>query len=132
MMTRNLTTSTKANPPANSVATQLVLTNLLLALADLGGNAGYFALLLTLVTMPSLVGGLSMKMMEHILVKAGHAGNDLLVINQLPKSFFGWIQLISTLAFSAFFAFMQNFQLQSSKVRQHSSVEVLLSIYFFK
>ena len=128
MMTRNLTTSTKANPPANSVATQLVLTNLLLALADLGGNAGYFALLLTLVTMPSLVGGLSMKIMEHILVKAGHAGNDLLVINQLPKSFFGWIQLISTLAFSAFFAFMQNFQLQSSKVRQHSSVEVLLSI----
>ena len=128
MMTRNLTTSTKANPPANSVATQLVLTNLLLALADLGGNAGYFALLLTLVTMPSLVGGLSMKIMEHILVKAGHAGNDLLVINQLPKSFFGWIQLISTLAFSAFFAFMQNFQLQSSKVRQHSSVEFLLSI----
>ena len=122
MMTRNLTKSTKANPPANSVATQLVLTNLLLALADLGGNAGYFALLLTLVTMPSLVGGLSMKIMEHILVKAGHAGNDLLVINQLPKSFFGWIQLISTLAFSAFFAFMQNFQLQSSKVPQHSPV----------
>ena len=112
---------TKDDSPASTTSNQLVLTNLLLALADLGGAAGGLALGLTLFGMPLLVGVLRMEILQRLLAKAGHAGNDLRVLNK-QQSRSGEIQL--TFFFSAFCSFIQCFQLQSSKVSEGSNIPV--------
>ena len=121
-MAKIITILTKDDSPASTISTQLVLTNLWLALADLGGGfAGYWALFLTLVGMPGLVGNLRMWILPRLLAKAGHAGNDLRVLDK-PQSCFGKIQFFLTTAFSAFCSFIQCFQLQSSKVSKGSNI----------
>ena len=114
---------TKDDSPASTISTQLVLTNLLLALADLGGLAGGFALYLTLYVMPVLVGLLRMKILQRLLAKAGHAGNDLRVLDK-QQSCSGLIQFVLTWIFSCFCSFIQCFQLQSSKVSKGSNIAV--------
>ena len=122
-MAKIITILTKDDSPASTISTQLVLTNLLLALADLGGEAGLIALLLTLGLMPALVGLLRILALPRLLAKAGHAGNDLRVLNK-PQSCSGWIQWILTFIFSCYCSFIQCFQLQSSKVSEGSNIAV--------
>ena len=119
-MAKIITILTKDDSPASTISTQLVLTNLLLALADLGGVAGNWALALTLLTTPVLVGSLRMMILQNLLAKAGHTGNDLRVLDK-PQS---WIQLFFTMFFSFFCSFIQCFQLQSSKVSEGSNIAV--------
>ena len=116
-------------PPASTTSTQLVLTNLLLALADLAdlGALGALALVLTLTLMPWLVGGLRMKILQHHLAKAGHAAHDLCVLNnkgsQMCLMWIPWfLTRFLTWFFSCFCSFIQSFQLQSSKVSVNSNM----------
>ena len=104
-----ITILTKDDSPASTISTQLVLTNLCLAGADLGGVAGPVALFFTLGCMPVLVGLLRMKILPLLLAKAGHSGNDLRVRNGF--GFLTWI-------FNCYCSFIQCFQLQSSKVSE--------------
>ena len=122
MMIRILTKDVTA--PASTISTQLLLTNLLLALADLPGKAGYYALYLTLALIPMLVGGLRMIILRRLLAKAGHASNDLSVLNKRPQSYVGKISWFYTMIFSWFCSFIQSFQLQSSKVSDDSNIAV--------
>ena len=96
------------------MSTQLLLTNTLLAIADLPGVAGYIALALTLWFVPLVVFPLRFR----LLLCLGLADNDLRVLNNLeiPTSKLGIIQLVLKMFFTAYCSFMQSFQLQSSKV----------------
>ena len=112
------------------MSTQLLLTNTLLAIADLPGLAGYFALFSTFVFVPLVVGLLRLR-----LSKVGHADNDLQVLKKRPTSCLGMIQKSVTTYFSLFCCFMQSFQLQSSKVsndykRKVQSILNFDKIYF--
>ena len=120
---KKITISTKDDSPASTISTQLVLPNLWLALADLGGEARMFALPLTLACMPWLVATLRIEILHRLLAKAGHSGNDLRVLDK-PQSRSGLIQFIFTLFFSLYCSFIQCFQLQSSKVSEGSNIAV--------
>ena len=92
----------------------------MLALAYLGGELGYNALALTLASMPFLVGALRMGILRRLLANAGHAANDLRVLNIPPQSLLGqsqWLlKFLATVFFSLYCSFVQSLQLQSSKV----------------
>ena len=124
MMIRILTKDVTA--PASTISTQLLLTNLLLAIADLPGEVGSLALALALASMPGLVGLLRMLILPRLLAKAGHAANDLCVISKPPPSCLGKIQWnltnILTMFFSFCCSFIQCFQLQASKVSDDSNI----------
>ena len=112
-----MTTLSKDFTPASTISTQLLLTNLLLAIADLPGLAGGIALGLTLGLFPWLVGLLRISSLPRLLAKAGHTANDLQVLNKIPEScLLGCIQRVLPLFFSFYCSFIQSFQLQSSKV----------------
>ena len=102
-------------PPASTISTQLVLTNLLLGLTDLP-DVGFWALILTM-TMLFLVGGLRLLVLPRLLGKA-----DLSVLNKAPKSCLGRIQWgltrFLTMFFTCYSSFIQSLQLQSSKVSE--------------
>ena len=114
---------TKDHSPASTISTQLVLTNLWLAVADLGGEAGGPALILTLGLMPVLVGNLRIRILPRLLAKAGHFGIDLRVLGK-QQACFGKIRFNLTAIFSWFCSFIQCFQLQSSKVSEGSNIAV--------
>ena len=102
--------------PASTVSTQLLLTNTLLALPDLCGEVGGTALATTLFGLTLLVGWyLRGGVLRRVLSKAGHADNDLQVLNR-PTSCLGRMIWFVTLIFRWCCSFMQSFQLQSSKV----------------
>ena len=102
--------------PASTVSTQLLLTNTLLALPDLCGQVGGTALASTLFGLTLLVGWyLRGGVLRRLLSKAGHADNDLRVLNR-PTSCLGRMIWFVTLIFRWCCSFMQSFQLQSSKV----------------
>ena len=114
------------------MSTQLLLTNTLLAIADLPGRAGYWALTYTLVTVPMGVGALRLL----LLSKVGHADNDLWVLEKQPTSCLGWIQRyiqgVLTKSFTGLCSFMQSFQLQSSKVSKDYKRKVQFILNFDK
>ena len=128
-MTRRLT---KDFTPASTISTQLLLTNLLLALADLQGLAGKEALFNTLFFMPLLVGWLRMKILPRLFAKAGHTANDLKVPFKPIQSCLGKIKWFLTFTITMFFSFycsfIQSFQLQSSKVSDDCNIAVSLLI----
>ena len=116
-----MTRLSKDFTPASTISTQLLLTNLLLAIADLPGPAGGIALGLTLGLFPWMVGLLRISSLPRLLAKAGHTANDLQVLNKIPEScLLGCIQRVLPLFFSFYCSFIQSFQLQSSKVSDDS------------
>ena len=90
----------------------------MLALADLGGELRLNAVILGLLPLP--VGAIRMDILQRLFANAGHAANDLRVLNKPPQSLLGWIpwflKLLATMFFSFYCSFVQSFQLQSSKV----------------
>ena len=126
----NIKISTKDIIPASTISTQLLLTNLLLALADLGGLTGSIALLVALLGMPFLVGYLRKIPLRHLLGKAGHAANDLRVLIKRRQSWLGKVPRNFTMFFSFFCTFIRPFQLQSSKVSDVSKFDLYHKIVF--
>jgi len=90
---------------ASTISTQLVLTNLWLAMADLGYPAGGLALAITLFGMPLLVGLLRMFILPRLLANAGHAANDLFLLDKEPQSILGRIKWLPTLYFNLYCSF---------------------------
>merc|ERR1712032_452224 len=76
--------------------------------------------------MPMLVGALCMLILPLLLAKAGHAANDLCVIDKPPQSRMGKIQWgltkHLTVSFSFYCNFIQSFQLQASKLKYQKEV----------
>ena len=114
------------------MSTQLLFTNMALAGADLPGQVGGDALVLTLFGVPFFVGFLRMFILRCLLFTVGHAKNDLRVLPKQPATCMGLFQKGLTLSltvflsvfFSSFCSFIQCFQLQSSKVSSMTRGEV--------
>ena len=114
---------TKVYIPASTISTHLILVNLWLAMSDLPGKAGgalYWVLTSILLPLPMLIGYLRSRILPHLLAKAGHAENDLRVMNREPQSCMGRFQQglgkALTVFFSLYCSLRQSYQLQSSKV----------------
>ena len=109
---------TKDDPPASTMSTQLVLTNLFLVVAEPGSFYNWMCLLVLLPTV--YVGGFARAILPNRLANAGHAANDLLAKpeKEPPKSIFKrWFSVWTvTWAFSLYCSFTRSLQLQSSKV----------------
>ena len=113
------------------MSTQLLLTNTLLAIANLPGFVGFLALGGTFFFVPLVV------VLLRLFLFLGLADNDLRLLKNYCE--LGIIQLIltsfPTMWFTAFCSFMQSFQLQSSKVSKNykRKVQFILNcdtIYF--
>ena len=109
------------------MSTQLLLTNTLLAIADLPGAAGGLALTYTLLLVSVVVGPARLD----ILSKLGHADNDLRVLKKPSTSCLGRIQWFLR-GFTGLCSFMQSFQLQSSKVSKDYKRKVQFILNFVK
>ena len=121
----------KDNTPASTISTQLVFTNLMLGVADLANRGGAGAVLMgTSFFGPAFVGLLCMLILPYFSAKAGHAANDLSVLNlyKRPQSRLGKPHkpkiLHLTVFFDGFCFFFQSLQLQSSKVSDNSNITV--------
>ena len=108
---------------ASTISTHLILVNFWLSLSDLPGKAGgalYWVLTCLFLPLPYVLGYLRLRILPHLLVKAGHADNDLRVLNREPQSCLGRFQRGLTTALTFIFSVMcsvrQSYQLQSSKV----------------
>ena len=104
------------------MSTQLVFTNLILAIADLARWRPGTVLMGTSLFGPSFVGILCMLILPYFFAKAGYAANDLRIPNlyKPPQSRLGKPQSFQithlTVFFDGFSFFIQSLQLQSSKV----------------
>ena len=109
---------TKDDPPASTMSTQLVLTNLFLVVAESGSLYNWMYLLISLPTV--YVGLFARMILPNRLANAGHAANDLLAKpeKEPPKSLFKRLFSVwkVTWFFNLYCSFTRSLQLQSSKV----------------
>ena len=127
---------TKDDPPASTMSTQLVLTNLFLASAE---PFSFYVWVGLLMLIPLVyVGLIARAILPNRLANAGHAANDLLAKpeKEPPKSIFKRLFSVWTVTwfFNLYCSFTRSLQLQSSKViiqywHRHHRILVLTSNY---